>query len=197
MFMKNCKYVTAGIVLIMGSLLITGCSSGARTGGVAVIDLERVAEATGRNKSIAGRIQDYVKQQETGLQKLRKELNSKLAAEREKVGKKPASKEQQRLGQLTADYEQQLRQEVNKVSQAADRLKVNLVTDFKNEVTPVARRLAQQKGLSVVMAKQSAMLYIAPEVDITEGVIDEMQKLVAPRKELPAKEVKQEKSNAK
>jgi Skp family chaperone for outer membrane proteins len=55
------------------------------------------------------------------------------------------------------------------------------VTEFKNEVTPVARRLAQLKGLSVVMIKQNGMIYIAPEVDITEGVIDEMQKLLTSR----------------
>ena len=50
--------------------------------------------------------------------------------------------------------------------------------DFRNEVEPVARRIAQKKKLAVVMIKQNGMLYIDPVVDITNGVIDELQQAV-------------------
>lgn len=174
--MKNFYVWLFKAVLLLSVVLVSGCYQDEKANGVAVIDLDRVAAAIGRDKLITARVGEYAKQQEINLNKLKNEFNSRIADEKKKLGKKPKKKEQERINQLASDYTLQLRQEINKVSQTADRLRSELVLDFRKEIEPVARRVAESRKLSVVMVKQNAMLYIDPAIDITNAVIDEIQK---------------------
>ena len=51
---------------------------------------------------------------------------------------------------------------------------MKLVLDFKHEVEPIARQLAQSKGFAIVAIKSPEYLYINPDADITDAVIDKL-----------------------
>lgn len=147
------------------------------SGLVAVIDLDRVARAIGRDEVIAARVQSYADEQSNSLNRLRDDMREQLLQVRAGFGGAPSDEQQQNLAQLTARSDLQLQQEITKARQSAEQLKVDLVLDFKQEVQPVARRVAQARGLSVVLIQQNGMLYIDPDTDISDAVIDELQRL--------------------
>ena len=167
------KY-TAGILLLVA--LLTGCY-GENDGRVAIVDLDEIASATGRDKDITQRVQLFVKDEELKLTALRDELRITIEQEEKTLGEKPSTEQQEKLNQLSKNSEAKLRQEIAKVEEMAAQLRINLVLEFKKQVEPVARRVATNRGISVIMIKQNAMLYIAPASDITNDVIDEMQKM--------------------
>ena len=166
---------TSGFMLLLVALL-TACDRN-NSGRVAVIDLDEIASVIGRDKVIAERVQSFTREQEAKLTKLRDDLRINIAEEQKKLGKEAAESEQEKLNQLAQNSEIHLRQEIAKVEEVAGQLRINLVMDFKKEVQPVARRVAAQRGMSVVMIKQNSMLYISPDSDITNDVIDALQQI--------------------
>jgi Skp family chaperone for outer membrane proteins len=167
------RYTTGAFLFV--TALLTACDMN-NSGRVAVIDLDEVASVIGRDKVIAESVQSFAKEQEAKLTLLRDELRINIEQEQNKLGEKPAESEQVRLNQLAQSSEIKLRQEIAKVEEAAGQLRINLVLEFKKEVEPIARRVATQRGMSLVMIKQNAMLYISPDSDITNDVIDALQK---------------------
>ena len=165
---------STGVLLFIAALL-TSCDMN-NSGRVAIIDLDEIATVIGRDKDIAERVQLFAKEQEAKLIKLRDELRINIEQEQSKLGEQPAESEQAKLNQLAQTSDIKLRQEIAKVEEIAGQLRVNLVMEFKKEVEPVARRVADQRGMGVVMIKQNAMLYISPDSDITNDVIDALQK---------------------
>jgi Skp family chaperone for outer membrane proteins len=50
--------------------------------------------------------------------------------------------------------------------------RAELVAQFRDEIRPIARRVAQSRGLSVIVTKNDSVLYdFAPSADITEAVL--------------------------
>jgi len=167
------KFTTGLLILI--TLLVASCG-GDNSGSVAVIDLDEIASVTGRDKVIAERVKAFTTEQQGLLTKLRDELRNNIEQEQKKLGKKPAKEKLAKFDQLTQSSEIKLRQEISRVKDVAAQLRVNLVMEFKKEVEPVASSIAKQRGMSIVMIKQNAMLYIDPTADITNDVIDELKK---------------------
>ena len=177
---------TTGLLMLL-ALSLTACEMD-NSGRVAVIDLDQIASVTGRDKVINESVQTFSKNQQVQLTTLRDQLRNNIEQEQKKLGKKPAKNKQEKVNQLTQTAELKLRQEVTKVEEAVGQLRVKLVMDFKKEVEPVARRVATQRGMSVIMIKQNGMLYVAPAADITDGVIDELQKISAVNNKVAAVE---------
>ncbi|MEH6446129.1 MAG: OmpH family outer membrane protein [Oceanospirillaceae bacterium] len=164
------------VLVLVAVVFFTGC--GADNGGkVAVIDLDEIAAVLGRNNEIDEQVRQYTSEQELRLTALRDELRANIEKEEKALGKKPKKAKQQAFDQLSESSENQLRQEIVKVQQAAEQLRVNLVMGFKKEVEPVARRVGDKNGMGVIMIKQNFMLTVAPASDITNAVIDELQKI--------------------
>jgi Skp family chaperone for outer membrane proteins len=172
-------------VALLGSvLLLAACERQAPQapppiGLVAVIDLDRVARAVGRDETIDARVQGYADQQSTELNRLRDRLRAELQQAQTTLADTESSDAggQAGLAELTARLDRQLQQEIARARQATDQLRVELVMDFKQEVQPVARRVMQARGLSVLLIQQNAMLYVDPAADITDAVIDELQRI--------------------
>lgn len=156
-------------------LLLAGCGGGHSSGHVAVIDLDKIAAATGRDKLINERVQRYTKEQEKALTKLRDDSRAQIDKQQKQLPANASDEAKQKLAALTQNLEQGLRQEIAKAQQGAGQLRTQLAVDFRNEVEPVARRIAAQRGMDIVMIKQDALLYVDPQADITDAVIDDMQ----------------------
>jgi hypothetical protein len=54
-------------------------------------------------------------------------------------------------------------------------LQATLVAQLRSDIRPVARRIAEERGMSIVMETSEAMMYVADECDITDEVIAAMR----------------------
>ncbi len=150
-----------------------GMNSGPGIGAVAVIDLNAIARRLGFDKQMAGAI----KQRETSLnQQL---VTTKASYEKQLVEKQrgfgPTPTREQ--AQLLVNMQQQAEASLSQVRQQARNDLTNhtaqLAQHFRGEVRPIAREVAREKGLSVVVTKNdSVLLDYDTAVDITEAVIE-------------------------
>ncbi len=157
---------------------LTACNLGSApaAGGVAVVDLNRVGKALGRLELINQRVEQYTRQQQAALIKLRDQLRVHVAGLKKSLGSKPNKQQLQEFQQRSQAAEDQLTRAKTKVNQQIAQYKVNQVAEFRNEARPVARRLATAKGLSVVLLQRDNLLWVDDTVDITSGVIAEMSR---------------------
>lgn len=157
-------------VLVLFSTIMTGCDSN-ETGRTAVIDLDKIAQAVGRDKMMSDKVATFIKEKEAAVTKLRDEFKSNLDAEKKKLGKNPTTTAKNKYNQLSFQYEQKLRQDLSQAEQEANQLRIKLVQEFREEIQPEAAIIAARKGFSLVFIKQAAMIYMEPSVDISKDII--------------------------
>ena len=160
------------------AVIVSGCNNqppAHQAGAVAVIDLDKVATAIGRDKVISDKVEQYARSEEERLRKLREELRDEFTTARDKLGKSPSQEELATLNQQRTQSDNRLRQEITGAQQAAEKMRTELVMEFRVEVEPAARRIAQERGMDLVMIKQPIFLFADPDTDITDAVIDALQ----------------------
>ena len=63
--------------------------------------------------------------------------------------------------------------------------RANLVQSYRDRIRPAARRVAVTHGMTVVLATSDNLIYFEPSADITDEVIDELQKTLPEKKPAP------------
>jgi len=148
----------------------------ARTAGaVAVIDLDAIAHRLGSDKQIAEAIaqrQNVLNQQ---LVELAKNYNAQLAERQKQV----AAAEGERGDVTLASWQQQANANLTQVKRKAavdlESHRQQLVAQFREQIKPAARRVAQERGLSVIVTKNDSVVFdFTGAADITEAVISEL-----------------------
>lgn len=158
-------------------LLIAGCDQvgGKRdSAAVAVIDLDAVARALGRDDVIVQRINEANQQLTSQLGQVAESLQQQLAEEREKypvVGDEAEAE----LQQKTAAANQQLQQTQRLAQQRSAQFRTAVINEFRAEVQPFASELAKQRGAVAIITVAAPMLWYEPGVDITGDVISAMR----------------------
>ena len=171
---KIANWVTMSISVILISML-TACASGeVQTGRVAVIDLDVIAVATGKSEVIRDALTELVKQRESEITTLKGVLAAKVDAEKAKLGKKPSTQEQQSFNDTVNKARQELSKRVASAKQETQKFKLKLIDDFKQEILPVAVKIATKKNFSVVLLKGPNLFYVEAGADITQAVIAEL-----------------------
>ena len=152
-----------------------GVPSGGTVGAVAVIDLDAIAQRLGSDKQIA----DAITQRQTSLSQqlvdLAKSYNQQIAEQKKKLAETPAEQEKVTL----ANWQQQANKNLNQVKHQAEldlqKHKAQLIAQFRDQIKPSARRVAQTRGLSVIVTKNDSVLYdFAPSADITDAVVADL-----------------------
>lgn len=204
-----------GAVILVSLLALSGCQklSGA-AGGVAVIDLDKVATSMGwmeeLNKSIQSADQELrsqldaiLKNSLTSIDEAKKQVAASANLTPEQVKVLNTAKDQREIEGLPLSKEQRekLTETVNKANtswqsalneyrQAMQGQRAKLVVSYREKIRPAARRVATAHGLTVVLTTSDNLLYFdANSADITEKVIDELQKN-PPEKKSAAEPVK-------
>lgn len=188
-------------------LILSGCQQGGGAGGVAIIDLDKVATAMGWLDEISKNLQSAdaelraqlgeVLQSTVGsIEQAKKQVaaDAKLTPEQIKI--LTAAKDPQELGVLPLSKEQReklveavnkanvaWRTAVNNFQQALQGRRANLIQNCREKIRPAARRVAAASGMSVVLVTSDNVLYFDPQsADITEKVIDELQRTMPSEK---------------
>lgn len=197
------KTILPFLLAMCGLVFLAACdkssSDKSGSGGVGILDLERVAKATGWDEQIHKGMQETTaslrKQAEVKAQELKarvvakknavakaagltKELTEKLLAAKDAhdLEALPLSKAQREDLLNTSATANQEAANSNQEYQAAIRQRqAELVGAFRNEVNPIIRRLAQANGFSQIVAPNDNIIYADPANDLTEKVIDELQ----------------------
>jgi Skp family chaperone for outer membrane proteins len=181
--------VVTGLVLgasVVGAWRCGWLSLGARTGSVAIVDIEAVAKQLGADVALERQVKDAeasLNSQLASLQaSLRRQYEDKsreLLAPRDNRQLLPADAAAAKQ-QLT-EIEKQLNQQLLQAQQTA-RAKFgaycnSLLVNFRNAVVPVAKKIAEQHGCGVVLTKNDAVLLAFDDShDITNAVAEELRK---------------------
>jgi Skp family chaperone for outer membrane proteins len=152
---------------------VCGCggSGPSGSGGLAVVDLDEVAKQLGRDEHIKAALD--AKEAELGaeLRQAEAALNAEYRRRAQSANYLPG--ETQRL---QAEINGRLRQaQQDSRTKLAD-YRMGLVTEFREEIKPVAQQIALDRGLSIVVPKNdSLLLAFEPGVEITSAVIEQMK----------------------
>jgi Skp family chaperone for outer membrane proteins len=145
-------------------------------GAVAVIDLDEIARRLGSDKQIVSSIS----QRQTSLSQQLVDLAKNYKQQIEEQQKKLSDAGDKKGDVTLANWQQQANAKLNEVKQQAEvqlqQHRATLIAQFREEIKPAARRVAQSRGLSVIVTKNDSVLYdFAPATDITDAVVAELQ----------------------
>lgn len=169
-----------GVVGVLALGFLGGCSQpsgvGPSAGGaVAVIDLDAIAQRLGADQ----RIVESISQRQTSLSQKLVELAKSYSQQIEERKKTLTETPPEQSEVTLANWQQQANANLSKVKQQADfdlqRHRTQLVAQFREEIKPVARRVAAARGLSIIVTKNDSVLYdFAPSAEITDAVVAEL-----------------------
>ena len=163
-----------GLIFLVAALFVSACDqgpTGGGGGGIAIMDLSAIAKATGQDEVIRQDAETARAELSAQLQQLATNLEQQLAAEREKVGISPSEADQQRLQEMTMQARQQISNAQMQAQSQASLMEQELVTGFRDKLTPLAEEIAKAKGASAVLAADSYLFWFDPTIDITDEVI--------------------------
>lgn len=146
-----------------------------QAGSVAVIDLDAIAHRIGSDKQIVDSITQRQSSLSQQLRDLAKSYNEQIAEQKKTLVEAPPEQSEVQL----ASWQQQASANLSKVKQQAEldlqRHRTELVKQFREQIKPVARRVAASRGLSVIVTKNDSVLYdFEASADITEAVVTEL-----------------------
>lgn len=180
-----------------------GAKTPSAAGGVAVVDLDRVGKAMGWTERLQKELEAAEADQRRQLQDRARVLLEALETKKKQVttAAKLTKEQVEQLNNvrdvreleklpLTPEQRQDLVQTLNAVNQELQaaqgsyqqglRLRqAGLIGGYREIVRPVVRRVAVANGVSVVMIPSDTLLYHEPSADLTDKVIDELQRTPA------------------
>lgn len=159
-------------------LLLSGCEKQpdpSPHGTLAILDLDAVAKRLGRDVAITGELKSENDALIEKLTKSRDELQEKFDSSKQSVGDKPTEEQAQQLAQLSQSMNSQLQSKQQEAREALNTKQVALVQKFREEVKPVAQKIAAKKGMhTVLLRSELTVLSSDPAVEITDDVVAEM-----------------------
>ncbi len=169
------------VLLPLAIAALSGCGqgdSGSHAGGsarVAVIDLDRVAQATGRSPEIqqqlTQRIQEAAQQARMDLEQLQNQANAELTRLAEQAGASPTPEQQRQIQAVRqrAQLEAQRRQvELNQRQQA---IAAELRDQFRDEIRPTLNVVARDHGMSLVLVLNDNVVIYDTALDLTDALV--------------------------
>ena len=164
--------------LILLSITLTGCDHSplSRTkGGVALIDLDDIAKRLGRDVAIVQELKDAGGPLGDQLTAAQKEYQTQFDRSKDSIGTKPSDADSQKLAELARNLNSQLQQKQQQAQQELNTKRASLVTRFREEIKPIALKIASSKGLGAVLLKSDGVVLAAEQgLDITDEVVAEM-----------------------
>ena len=168
-----CLVLTGAAVWLTGCGMQFGGSSASKPqGGLAVVDLDKVAAETGKSiqmKEVFQLQENSVKQQ---LAQAQFNATSQFETKSKDFGETPTEEQQKELAQFRFNANNALGNLQNQANTKLSQYKQDQIAKFRTEIKPIAQEIALKRGLSVVIPKNDGLLLaVDPGVDITDDVI--------------------------
>jgi len=170
-------------ISLLSAFVFGGCgpapvSSTAPKAGVAFVDLEAAAKRLGRDTVITQELKDAGSALGEQLSTTQKEYQAELERLRQTLGTKPSEADNLKLAELSRNLSLQFQQKQQQAQQELGNKRIALVNRFREEVKPIALKIASGKGLGAVLVKSDiVVLGSDPSLDITDDVVAELTRL--------------------
>lgn len=143
--------------------------------GFAIIDLDEIASRLKKDVQLQNALKQREAQFNNELGQLRSRFSQQVQLQAQQIGNEPTQEQQQQLAQLVNNLNVQLSRAQSTAQQQLNRDEIALVQNFRNEVRPVAVKIALERGFTIVLTKNEAVLFAYDDnYDITEEVIRRM-----------------------
>jgi len=167
--------VTIGMLSGCGTSYFPGASESTPTGTVGVVDLDAVAQRLGSDKVIADSLARQTTSLKQELHQLAKSYHDQITQRQEAIAKNPAENHKVSL----ASYQEQANAHLSKARQQVQsevvKFRAQLIQRFRDEIRPTVRRIADERGLSIVVTKNDSVIYdYGSAVDLTEPVVQSL-----------------------
>ena len=163
------------ITVTLTMLLLVGCKPLNLSNQIAVVDLNTVAKALGRDDAIVKNVKTANDKLNQQLEQITADVQKQLETEKTKLGEKPSKEKEQKFIQLVQQANNQLSQTKQVAIQKSQQLQNSLVAEFRNEVSNISQEIAQENGYLTVLAINDGLLWVDATVDITSEVITKMR----------------------
>lgn len=164
------------IVLVFG-ILLSACNQQASQSPVGVIDLDRISQETGHTEMAQAQLNELRSTLQKDLSDTQTRLKNDMQASQDKLGEKPTPEQITEMQQAASKMQSEMMQQQTSASQALQSKQTELITTFRNNVRAVADRVAQKRGMHIILLRNpSVLLGSDKEVDITDEVLAEMKK---------------------
>ena len=166
-------FVLSGCVAsFIGCGQMNGPAGTSSRGGMAVVDLDKVAAETGRDRQLAQSLELAQNSLNQSYQKTVESAKEQLNAKKKANGSSPTEEEQKEFSQMERSAVTQLSQIQKKAVAEFEQYKQVQIAKFRAELKPITQEIAAKRGLSIVIPKNEGLLLsVDPGVDITDEVV--------------------------
>jgi Skp family chaperone for outer membrane proteins len=172
--MNFSKALLASLVILTS--LLMGCSQPDDDSlPVVVIDLEEIASAIGEDVVIQEKMESAREELNSQLSAMADELEAMLADEKAKLAASPDPAQQEAFENIQLEARQQFAQAQQEAQQEGQRFQAGLLTEFHQQVKPVAAKVSAQLGARITLLADPSAFWFDGSVDITAEVIAALQ----------------------
>lgn len=179
-----------GVMLALSgaAMWLSGCgnqgtapqAATAPKGGMAVVDLDAVAQALGQTQTVKDAVTMQTASVNQQLQKVQDSYRGQLAAKQKELGEEPTDEQKQDFARMEQAANQQLgmlKQRGEKaLTQYSREVVAKVATDLRGKIRPICQEIAAKRGLGIVVPKNEGfLLSVDPGVDITAEVIEALK----------------------
>lgn len=164
-----------GLFLSVGCEQKTAAPAPASANRVAIVDLDKVAQAVGWNEEMRQSLTAVEQDLQSRWNSLRDTLQTTLQTERGKLPEKPSQEQADTFNRLAVVADNQLRTAAMQVQQEQARVRADLIRQYREQIKPSVRRVAEKTNINIVLLPVDSVLYSDASTDITDKVIDDLQ----------------------
>ena len=185
------------LAMVAGAVVLAGCEEKdtGSPGRVAVVDLDKIADQIGQKSKLAEASQVRERNLQLRVRVLQQNVQAKLVGLAQGIGKRPEAKvptaptdgekkilvewtgKMQNLERARLDATNKIRQFYNQQRQVNQKAMGAEITKIRDRIKPLARRIARDKGLDVVLMTPAVLVY-DESIDITQAVFNEVNELL-------------------
>lgn len=164
-------------IVSIAIVLLSACNQQANQSPVGIIDLDRISQETGHTKMAQAQLNELRSSLQQDLSDTQARLKNDIQASQKKMGEKPTEEQLSEMQQMASKMQSEMMQKQTSASQTLQGKQTELITTFRNQVRAVADRVAQKRGMNIILLRNPAVLLgNDKKVDITDDVLAEMKK---------------------
>jgi Skp family chaperone for outer membrane proteins len=168
-------YLCAALALGFAGCQPPSTTSASPNGTIAIIDLDAAAKRLGRDVTITEELKAKNDALSETFTKDREKLQSELDKTQQELGATPTDEQKQQFVQYSQGLNQQLQAKLQAAREELNSKQTDLVRQFREEVKPIAQKVAAKKGMNTVLVRSDIVVLSADaSVDITDDVVAEM-----------------------
>ncbi len=160
-------------------LCLSGCDKsdpkGNSAGLVAVVDMSRLQEETGFNKSRVDQLKKLQDQLEPQFTNMQQGVKNALTKEAEAMGKFPTPAQQAKFEQMRASYSQMIEDKYTQIQTQLQQRDMELQVQFRQKVHDAISTAASERGMSVVIEMGPWMVAASDESNVTSAALSKLK----------------------